>query len=129
VSTPAVVLSTTTTADAADVLALTRAVFMAYADVRPQPSSLRETLADVERDLAAGGGLVVRDRAGALVAAARFVEDEQGFWLRRVAVDPAARRLGLATMLLAAAEHVARDRGYDRVRVGVRLPLVEVQDF
>jgi tRNA threonylcarbamoyladenosine biosynthesis protein TsaE len=128
-SPPSVVLSAATTADAADVLALTRAVFTAYADVQPQPTSLRETVADVERDLAVGGGLVVRDSAGALLAVARFTEDEHGFWLRRVAVDPAARRLGLGSMLLAAAEHVAISRGHDRVRIGVRLPLVAVQDF
>lgn len=119
--------------DAADVLALTREVFSAYAHLEPQPSSLRESEADVARDLREHGGLVVREldggRPGRLLAAARFSEHDDGFWLRRVAVAPAVRRHGLAAELALAAEGVARARGYTELRVGVRSPLREVADY
>lgn len=119
--------------DAADVLALTREVFSAYAHLEPQPSSLRESEADVARDLREHGGLVVREldggRPGRLLAAARFSEHDGGFWLRRVAVAPEVRRHGLAADLALAAEEVARARGYTELRVGVRTPLREVADY
>lgn len=126
-----------TEADAADVHALTREVFGAYAELTPSPSSLRETVADVAGELAATGGLVVREASvrdgavvpGALLAAARFAEHDGGFWVRRVAVRPHVRGHGLATALAIAAEDVARARGYDELRVGVRTPLVEVRAF
>ena len=119
--------------DAAEVLALTREIFSAYAHLEPQPSSLRESEADVARDLREHGGLVVREldggRPGRLLAAARFSEHDGGFWLRRVAVAPEVRRHGLAADLALAAEEVARARGYTELRVGVRTPLREVADY
>jgi tRNA threonylcarbamoyladenosine biosynthesis protein TsaE len=126
-----------TEADAADVHALTQEVFAAYADVQPQPSSLRQSVEDVAADLAAGGGLVVREASvggggvelGRLVAAVRFSETDGGFWLRRVAVHPAVRGEGLASELVDAAEAVARQRGYSRLQVGVRTPLTGVIRF
>jgi tRNA threonylcarbamoyladenosine biosynthesis protein TsaE len=120
--------------DAPDVLALTRETFTAYADLQPQPSSLRETVDDVAADLAGPGGLVVREASadgegpGRLLAVARFAEHDGGFWLRRVAVAPDARRPGLATGLAVAAEDVARERGHDELRVAVRTPLRDVAD-
>ena len=113
--------------DAGDVLLLTRAVFSAYAEVVPEPSWLRETVADVEQELATDGGLVLRDTSGRLLAAARFSERDGHFWLRRVAVDPRERGQGLAGRLLLGAEEVARQRGHDRLRTGVRQTLVDVQ--
>ena len=106
-----------TEADAADVAALTGEVF-----------SRHETVEDVARELGGPGGLVVRE-AGRLLAAAGFAEHHGGLWLRRVAVHPGVRRQGLAASLARAAEDVARDRGYDELRVGVRIPLVAVAEF
>lgn len=125
-----------TEADAADVHALTREGFGAYADLQPQPSSLRESVEDVARELRDHGGLVVRegsaadgDAPGRLLAVARFSEHDGGFWLRRVAVRPDVRRGGLASALALAAEEVARERGYCELRVSVRTPLRQVVDF
>lgn len=122
-----------TVADAPEVLALTRAVFSTYAAVVPEPSSLREQLAEVESDLAGEGVLVVRAGSGALVAACRFGAGDDagdgGLWLRRVCVAEPARGRGLGSLLLSAAEGVAVERGHDKVRVGVRLPLVQLQEF
>lgn len=129
--------------DAPDVHALTQEAFAAYAGLQPQPSSLRETVADVAADIARSGALVVREadvdpgtagdgggvRLGRLLAVARFSEHDGGFWLRRVAVAVDARGGGLATDLALAAEDVARERGYREVRVGVRTPLTDVADF
>ena len=123
--------------DAAEVHALTREVFAAYADLSPQPSSLRESIPDVARELGSTGGLLVREvvagaagrEPGRLLAVARFSEHDNGFWLRRVAVRPDVRREGLATHLARAAEEVASSRGYDELRVGVRSPLTEVAAF
>lgn len=124
-------------ADAADVHALTREAFRAYADLVPQPSSLRETVEDVARELRDTGGLVVREGGvspggvvpGRLLAAVRFAEHDGGFWLRRMAVHPEARREGLARDLVTAAEAVAAERGHTELRVGVRTPLADVAAF
>ena len=125
-----------TEADAADIHALTREGFDAYADLQPQPSSLRESVEDVARELRDHGGLVVRegsaadeDAPGRLLAVARFSERDGGLWLRRVAVRPDVRRGGLASALALAAEDVARERGYSELRVSVRTPLRQVVDF
>jgi tRNA threonylcarbamoyladenosine biosynthesis protein TsaE len=118
-----------TPADAAEVHALTREVFQAYAALEPQPSSLRETVEDVAAELAGTGGLVVSDGPdGPVVAVARFSEHDGGFWLRRVAVRETARRQGIAREVAERAEEVAARRGYREVRVGVRAPLIQVAD-
>jgi tRNA threonylcarbamoyladenosine biosynthesis protein TsaE len=118
-----------TAADAAEVQALTRHAFGPYAELEPQPSSLRETVEDVARDLSAHGGLAVRDGTGELVAVSRFSEHDGAFWLRRVAVRPDHRGRGAAAMMLDGAEDEARSRGYDELRVGVRTPLRDVAAY
>jgi tRNA threonylcarbamoyladenosine biosynthesis protein TsaE len=115
--------------DADEVLAVTRAAFAEYAQVQPPPSSLRETAQDVRRDLAGSGGLLARDPAGQVVAAARFSEHDGGFWLRRLAVPPDHRGLGLGRALVAEAEEEAARRGHRELRVGTRTPLRQVRDY
>lgn len=116
--------------DAQDVHELTREVFAAYAHVEPPPSALRETVADVVTELRTSGGLVARgEPGGPMLAAVRFSEHAGGFWLRRLVVRPDARRRGLAASLIAAAEEVARERGYDELRVGVRTTLRDVAGY
>ena len=116
--------------DAADVHALTRQVWTAHADLRLQPAALQETVDDVAGELRQTGGLVVREGVGGpLLAAVRFSEHDSGFWLRRLAVRADVRREGLATHLADVADSVARDRGYDEIRIRVRAPLRQVTDF
>ena len=116
-----------TVADAPEVLALTREVFAAYADVVPQPSSLRETLADVEADLGSDGGLVLRHESGALVGAARFGSGDGGFWLRRLCVTESDRGRGLGSLLLDWLIVAARCGGAGHLMLEVRADNVAAQ--
>jgi GNAT superfamily N-acetyltransferase len=59
-------------------------------------------------------------------AGVRFVDAEIGE-VTRVYVAPSARRRGLAMMLMAEVERLARDRGIRRLRLDTRADLVEAR--
>jgi GNAT superfamily N-acetyltransferase len=110
-------------ADAAVVATLVRAAFAAQpVPVAPPPSALRETVESVAAHLQAGGGAVA-EAERAIVGALLWAERDGSLYLRRLAVDPAWRRRGVARALLAAAEAEARRRGLGRLRLSTRLVL------
>jgi predicted N-acetyltransferase YhbS len=112
--------------DAALVAALVRAAFAAQSVViDPPASALRLTAADVRAHLAAGGGGMVAEEAGAMVASIMWSEMDGGLYVARLSVAPASRRRGLARALLAAAEEAARAARLPRLHLGTRLALLD----
>jgi tRNA threonylcarbamoyladenosine biosynthesis protein TsaE len=110
-------------ADAAVVAALIRTAFAAQpVPTTPPPSALRETAESVAAHLHAGGGAVAEVES-AVIGALLWAERDGSLYLRRLAVDPAWRRRGVARALLAAAEAEARRRGLGRLRLSTRLVL------
>jgi tRNA threonylcarbamoyladenosine biosynthesis protein TsaE len=118
------VLRAAAVSDAPAVLAVTRAAFAGQETLDPPSGATLETLEDVAASLAQHGGHLVLDAAGEVAAAARFEERDGGLWLRRVAVRPQLRGLGLVGVLLEATEAEAARRGYRVLHAGVRKPLV-----
>ncbi len=112
--------------DAAAVAALVRAAFAEQSVATDPPASaLRLTPADVCAHLAAGGGGMVAEEAGAPVASIMWSEMDGGLYVARLSVAPASRRRGLARALLAAAEETARAAGLPRLHLGTRLALLD----
>lgn len=115
-----------TTNDAAAVAALVRAAFAAQSvPTDPPASALRLTAADVRAHLAAGGGGMVVEAEGVMVASIMWSEEDGGLYIARLAVTPASRRRGHARALLAVAEETARAAGMPRVHLGTRLALAD----
>ncbi|MFD4624046.1 GNAT family N-acetyltransferase [Streptomyces sp. NPDC058475] len=84
----------------------------------PPPDGSQEGAHDVERDLAAGQRLwVARDSTGSVVGALRTADGDTGREVRRVAVLPGWRGLGLAQALLAAVERAAVADGFAAIHL------------
>ena len=106
--------------DDADAFAsLVRRVFAGLGLV-PPPSAGRLTGDDVRCHLAQGGGGALLNAAAAGLL---WIERDGGLYVSRVAVDPALRRQGIATRLLAVAEAEALRRGLPRMWLSTRLAL------
>jgi ribosomal protein S18 acetylase RimI-like enzyme len=99
------------------------AAFAEYRDVlQPPSSSHAETVAEVE-DAIATHGAVLAWEDGIAAGAARFEWHGDHVYVRRVAVLPAYRRRGIASAMMRYLEDMAREKGVQRVRVGVRMSL------
>ena len=104
---------------------LTQAAFAPYASLARPSGALRETIDDVEADLAAGGGLIAYDDTWSTpLGALRWRVEDDHLWVKRIAVDPRHQREGVGTLLVAAARGVGEGLERDRIRLGVRHALL-----
>ena len=98
-----------TSGDGEFVRLVTEAAYEGYVDAigkRPAPMD-----ADFDADVAAGQVWLFHDRRGAITMFA----DGDDWHVASVAVDPAAQGRGLGRQLMAHAEVVAAERGYERI--------------
>ena len=102
---------------------LIRRVFLAL-DLDPPPSAGRLKGDDVRTHLDGGGGGLIAEGA-APVAGLLWSEKDGALYVSRAAVDPAYRRAGLATRLLAEAEAEAARRRLPLLRLSTRLSLTD----
>jgi tRNA threonylcarbamoyladenosine biosynthesis protein TsaE len=107
---------------AADLVQVVHAGFAAREVLDPPSTATDETVESVGAALAEHGGLLaVADDEP--VGAMLFADHGDLLAMRRVAVHPDAQRLGVAGALVGAAERVARQRGYDGLRLAARSEL------
>ncbi len=107
--------------DAHAAAALIRMAFTGQ-PVDPPSSATRETAETVAAHIVAHGG-AAWDASAGLAGVLLWSERPGALYIGRLAVDPAARRQGIARALLAFAEFEARARGLVRLRLGVRVEL------
>ena len=101
------------TESAADVLAVTRAAFLARPALDPPSTATDETEESVAAVLADAGGLLVL-RDGRPAGSVLFDTSRPGrLGMRRVSVDPAHQGHGVASVMVGMAEDVAEGRGLD----------------
>ncbi len=111
--------------DAEAIVALIQAAFTPLIGrLDPTPGALRETPATIGAELSAHRGLVA-EIGGEVVGSALLKHQEDGLYLGRLAVAPAAQGRGVAKALLAEAERLARGLGYAQMILRVRLALPE----
>lgn len=85
----------------------------------PPSGALRETLADV-RVAASEGGAFLGFLDGEPVASGRYALKEDHLYCGRLAVLPAFRGKGIGKALLAHVEKVAREKGFQEIRLATR---------
>ena len=112
-----------------EVQALTRRAFDGQEVLAPPSGALSENADTVASDFAAGGGLLLRDDDGRLIATGRVRPLGPAWVLRRCAVDPAYRRRGWGRRLVDEASAWAAQEGALRVHVGVRDALAGSRAF
>ena len=105
-------------AEAEIVHAVMMRAFAEYGAFANPSSALHETIDDVCESMARGGALLAFDGDDA-IASVRFHAEEE-LELLRLSVDPAHRETGVGGALVEHIESIARQRGYDHVRVFVR---------
>jgi predicted N-acetyltransferase YhbS len=114
-----------TPSDAAAACALVRRAFAAQSVATDPPSgALTETPETIAAALSFGGGAAFEEEE-AIIGCVLWEEKGGGFYLGRLAVDPAFRRRGIARALVAAAEAAAVRRGLPLLHVRVRLALLD----
>ncbi len=106
--------------DADHVAAVIRGAFATLADVLdPPPSALRVQGGTIVEHLALGGSGALHDDDGCIL----WIERDSALYLSRLAVLPASRGRGVAGALLAFAEAIGREAGWETIRLEVRLAL------
>ena len=108
--------------DAEDVLALVHAAFGARPQLDPPSAAMTESVESVRAALTSGGGLLA-SQAGEAVGALLFAPVGDSLLIRRVSVRPDRQHHGVAHALTAAADDVARRRGFRRVHLTARAEL------
>ncbi len=94
----------------------------------PPTGVYAETVASLAKKLNDGGALVCE--IGGIAVGCIFYAPKDGYlYVGRLAVIPAYRHRNIATLLLDAAEQRARDLGFARVRLGVRLVLTKLRAY
>ena len=123
-----VVLRPGAAADAPAIAATIAAAFTQYrGKLVPESSAFRETPDAITAQLASGSGAIVAERNGAMIGCVITEPLDGDLYFGRLAVLPAARRLGLAACLIEAVEADAKARGLPGVRLGVRIALPQNQ--
>jgi tRNA threonylcarbamoyladenosine biosynthesis protein TsaE len=113
---------------AQDVLSVVHAGFGARELLDPPSTATDETPASVAAALERHGGLLATAELGP-VGALLFEPVDGRLGLRRVSVHPDAQGFGVARSLVAAAERVARERGYDGLQLAARVELPRTIHF
>lgn len=120
---PALRITEATLDDAPLVYEIMQAAFAEYLGVLQPPSGVHdETLEDVKQAMQQGGAILawLDDQA---VGSARYVCYEDYFYIGRVSVLPGYRGHGVASAMMTYLEASARERGYRRLEIGVRMVL------
>src|SRR5262249_15968115 len=87
------------------------------------PSSTHaETVDDVLRSISGGGAVLAWDD-GKAIGSARFTRKPDYFYIGRVAVLPLYRGKGTASAMMGYLQNLARESGYKRAQLGVRMAL------
>ena len=94
----------------------------------PPSSALKETAATIADHLSRGGGAVL-ERGGPIVGVVLWNEEDGSLYISRLSVHPELRRQGIARILMEEAEREARQQGFSRMTLGVRLELEENRRF
>lgn len=88
----------------------------------PPPSALKVSADDIRAHFAAGGlGWIAETETGAVGAALAMPRPDGSWYISRVAVLLAFRRMGVALFLLRTIETAARDRGIPALTLETRL--------
>jgi ribosomal protein S18 acetylase RimI-like enzyme len=96
------------------------AVLALWSAVVPDPRPWNQPAAYLSRKRALGDGLLlVAERAGAVVGAVALGWDGVRGWIYHLAVDPAARRLGVGSALMRAAEAQLQARGCPKINLQI----------
>lgn len=112
--------------EAPAVIAVILAAFAQYrGSLMPESSAFTETADTVRARMTRGGGAVVVERDGRMLAATLCEPLDNSLYIGRLAVLPEARRGGVAVLMVRAVEATARARGIPRLTLGVRLALAD----
>lgn len=117
-SDPFVVSRLADTRRAAELLALARGAF-GELEIDPPSSVLKETVADFARRLKSETCLAI-EAGGSIVASVFCIRQGDALYIGRLAVAPAWRRRGLASLLIDAAKAEARGTGVKRMTLRTR---------
>jgi ribosomal protein S18 acetylase RimI-like enzyme len=102
-------------AEAADVPRLTELAQVAYGHYVERLGGRPRPMTDDYADVVRRSSVTVAERGGEVVGLIVLGDDDEGFFVDNVAVDPSHQGSGVGRALLEHAETVARDEGFDSI--------------
>jgi ribosomal protein S18 acetylase RimI-like enzyme len=102
-------------AEAADVPRLTELVQVAYGHYVERLGGRPRPMTDDYADVVRRGSVTVAERGGEVVGLIVLGDDDEGFFVDNVAVDPSHQGSGVGRALLEHAETAARGEGFDSI--------------
>jgi predicted N-acetyltransferase YhbS len=124
-----IVICEATTADIPVLLELVHTAFAEY-EGRLDPPSGAHKETDASLRLALQTGSVALAFVDGEAAGCVFYSPEEGYlYIGRLSVRPALRRFGIGTALMKYAERRARELGFQRTQIGVRIALVRLHAY
>jgi ribosomal protein S18 acetylase RimI-like enzyme len=112
-------------ATAADAPRLTEVVRAAYSHYVPRLGAPPRPMTDDYAKVLRTHRVTVAERGDEILGLAVLGDDEEGFFIDNVAVDPSHQGIGVGKALLEHAESAARDAGFDSIYLYTHERMVE----
>ena len=129
VTNQSIVLREATTADIPTLLALVHTAFAEYQGQLDPPSGAHNETAETLSEALHSGSAGVACLDSEIVGCVFYSPKDQYLYIGRLSVLPASRRFGVGKGLMRYAEQRARDLGFRRVQIGVRIALPHLHAY
>ncbi len=118
-----------TKSDISQILSLILKAFKQYEGVLDPPSGAhKETMETISTKLNEGGAIIAECERKP-IGCAIYKKNTDNLYMGRLAVDTSFRKQGFGNKLLEMIEQKARDLGYNKILIGVRIGIPGLIDF
>ncbi len=118
-----------TKSDVSKILSLILKAFKQYEGMLDPPSGAhKETIETISTKLNEGGAIIA-EWDGRSIGCAIYKKNADNLYMGRLAVDTSFRKQGIGNILLEMIEQKAKELGYNKILIGVRIGIPGLTEF